>query len=78
MTFTEDLQALHTTLRTAIALVPGEQIDPVLKEIAVEAYALGMKRGIERTHTRVRRIVYTMTAMLAGIVALAVFAGWTV
>ena len=78
MTFTDDLQALHTTLRTAIALVPGEEIDPVLKELAIEAYALGMKRGIERTHTRVRVIVYTITGMLAGIVALAVIAGWTV
>jgi|GEM_PF-4089484 hypothetical protein len=78
MTFTEDLQALHNTLRTAIALVPGEQIDPVLKEVAVEAYALGMKRGIERTHRHVKRVVYTITGMLAGVVALAVIAGWTV
>ena len=78
MTFTEDLQALHTTLRTAIALVPGEQIDPVLKEIAVEAYALGMKRGIERTHARVRRVVLTLVGMLLGCAWLGYLASLTV
>lgn len=78
MTFTEDQQALHNALRIAMMLVPGEQIDPILKDIAVEAYALGMKRGIERTHRHVKRVVYTITGMLAGVVALAVIAGWTV
>jgi len=50
----------------------------VLKEVADEAYAPAMKRGTERTHRHVKRVVYTITGMLAGVVALAVIAGWTV
>lgn len=76
--FDKDAGLLHKRLRSFFNLTPGGELDRAVTAVAEEAYVLGMMRGVERTHARVRRVVYTIVGMLAGIVALAVFAGWTV
>lgn len=76
--FDKDAAHLHKRMRNFFTLTPGGELDRAVTAVAEEAYVMGMMRGVERTHARVRRVVYTMVGMLAGIVALAVFAGWTV
>lgn len=78
MTFTADIQDLHDALRLAITMSADDTIDPVLKELATEAYALGMKRGIERTHHQVRKVVFTLVFMLLGCIWLGYLASLTV